>query len=446
MSNQLLNVDNNSRVVFKRGYQKKLLYKVKEFLEEFDENWVVLLSKILGKNQSSVYNHINEKFFMNIRDIKSLLNLVPILNENEIVTKIEKILEPNWGAKRGAFVTNKKYKKQLSKWGRKGAEELKRRYDESKRRSWRQSGIFKGGLISAERQKLTSTEQRLLKSYKKLFNFQIEVHKTFKIKNVSRNIDFVFSKNNEKIIIETSGSIRSKSESFFKILEAMEKREFLRKKYKIKEFFLHFKSKFRPLDTLLLAIEKDFIPTVDIKKHFQILNETIKRKSLEGCLIKLRQKYKSEIEQNLEKMKAAALREKYKTPNPTETLVNELLQVSNLNPNGKTLLKTKYGTFTVVDNFFVLNNVKWYVCVSKSKRGLREILRNHIGYSFMIREIVDKKAKIMSIILLEEDRNVIGKTKKLCDKWIDKLIILHPKDIKFTKKKPLNLKDLREIK
>ena len=80
-----------------------------------------------------------------------------------------------------------------------------------------------------------------------------------------------------------------------------------------------------------------------------------------------------------------------------ERKTHEKLVSIGLHPEGKKLLESKYGPFTVTDNYFRSNGVEYAVFVSNSD------IRGVIGSSAIVKEMVCAEIKTIGVVL-EPDR------------------------------------------
>lgn len=75
------------------------------------------------------------------------------------------------------------------------------------------------------------------------------------------------------------------------------------------------------------------------------------------------------------------------------------------------LLKTRYDTYTVTDNFCGYNNA-----VFATNNKIEDI----IGYGFVVKELIDKNINVIGILNKLESKGKINKLKS-AEKYTDKL-------------------------
>jgi len=271
------------------------------------------------------------------------------------------------------------------------------------------------GLTSASIQGLGKREMLVEKEISNL-GFEIEPHKTI----LGSNFDFVYKKENEiKAVEEVLSFKKKKSALFFEILVLNEKLERLKEKYEVPFFIttwyeknLNYKIERFPLELLLWCLNKNMTPILmddnffkntrkdfllgvehisEIRQHFRDNLQKRKQLLLNGATIQLKQPFDL-LERNL----------------------HTSLEKVGLNPCGKKLLETKYGTYTVPDNYFTFNNTDYAVFASMNdSKGV-------IGSSAIIKEMISPEIKTIGIVLNStRKRDYMISQKTLLNRYVD---------------------------
>jgi len=271
------------------------------------------------------------------------------------------------------------------------------------------------GLSGAAGQKLTEREKIVKNEIDKL-GFDIKPHKTI----FENNFDFAFEKEGElKAVEEVLGFRKKKGSLFFDILSLYEKYKSIRKKYAVPFFVstwskvdLGHKFERTPLELLIWALEKGIIP---ILQDCDFFNETRKNAlfhedSEEPKILEFLKNDLDNRKTNLRKGALAQLRQPF---DGLEKASHEKLIANNLPARGKKLFKTKYGTFTVADNYFEINGRQFAVFVSRSD------INGVIGSAALVKELVSPTIKTIGIVLSRKCRHETLLQKTLLKTYVD---------------------------
>jgi len=387
------------RIIFKDNSQKKFFHQISLY---YGKNWANKLSKELNRSLPRIYDYSNGRSKISKKQLGILCKSLKI-NKSQI-SPIIKEIEPTWGCVKGALVTNQRHKKKLSEWGRKGAYRIQELYPDQ-RLKWIEKGIKKAGKIGSSVQLPTMLEKRVIR---KLNDFDYELHKTIEKKSEYFNIDLLIN----SIPIEILSSPHSKGNMFFKILEIKHKSHILKKRF----FIIVEDYKDYP-DAILLSIEDGIIPVS--LEYLKILKSYLatKNKTYIKKLIKIAESESTRfIRGNYNQTYGAAKRELLRYNN-TERIVSKLLNYLDL--EGKVMLKSKFSTFTIPDNHFNLGKNQYFIFIS-SVKDVRHALRNHVGYSYMIKRIYNRNYKTFSIILTNKPMRIkSGRLFRFYKKYVD---------------------------
>lgn len=221
-------------------------------------------------------------------------------------------------------------------------------------------------------------------------------------------VDFLYDNG---FVEEVVGFRKSKAMLFYEIARIYEKSKKINKKFIVTSWFVKkypHKKEYFPVESFLWLLEKKHIPIlIDIPQLKKLRTQIIQRKigNMKNFLRKI---YTQLVRKHSFR---GALIEKNKKMNKLERIVEKILKESGFNPKGKTILKTKYGTYIVTDNFFDST------AVFVSKRSLQ----NLIGYGFIVKNLVSSRMKVIGII--DDKIKVNGLNRILVKKYIDKLFI-----------------------
>lgn len=293
--------------------------------------------------------------------------------------------------KRYSQIQRERWLKALKSWEskdirQKAVKSLKERYGKNYFREL--------GLKGSSNQKLTKREELVKKKISNM-DFDVEHHKTI----LDNNFDFAYKKENElKAVEEVLGFKKKKSLIFYEILVLYEKYKKLIQKYKIPFFVstwyevdLKYKKERFPMELLIWASKKGMHPILMDSDFFnnlreQILSEsTINNFETIGFL-------KNNLKEREHLLKRGAVSQSNQSFDKLEQKVHDVLETMCLNPHGKKLMKTKYNTFTVPDNYFEINGEKIAVFVSKTD------LVGIIGSAAIVKELISPKIKTIGLI------------------------------------------------
>ena len=393
---------------------------------------------------------------------KLFLKLLDYLNEGQkeqVFSNIE-FLDLNWGACEGGLQSIRRLKERLgengflkhlkkvrenagsplSVWHKTMKEEKPEEYHEIQRKRWLTALAFwrnsprakekriktlkarfgehhfsSLGLKTAENQELTPREKLVKKEIFGL-GFEVETHKTIS----NHNFDFTFNKQGElKAVEEVLGFKKKKSHVFYQLLILFQKYGDVVSKYRVPFFVstwyevdLGYKRERVPIELLLWAYEKGMIPVLMDNGNFHnlradVLNGNEWKTKITGVL-------KSNLSQR-KKLLFQGAKSQFKQPfDELEQITNNKMGLIGLNPQGKKLLETRFGTFTVSDNFFNLNGQDFAVFVSNND------LPGIIGSSAIVKELISSKIKTVGILFGSNKRNFKTRVQRtLLNSYVD---------------------------
>lgn len=222
-------------------------------------------------------------------------------------------------------------------------------------------------------------------------------------------LDFVY---NNYVIEEVLGFRKKKAMIFYEISKIYEKIKALKnykfivttwysKKYTNKQEYF-------PSEAFHWLLEHDILPIlIDIPKFAEIRQEFLLARCVkdENYLLKLL----NELLINRKRFYSSSKSQIKIEFDEIENRVSKILLENKLKPEGKKMLKTKYGTYIVTDNFF--NKHAIFI----SNKNLQDI----IGYGFIVKELIDKNMKVIGI--LNNKKKIFGLDKKLIKKYTDNI-------------------------
>lgn len=399
--------DTNSRVVFRDAFQNRMF---NEIINKLGKGWSRNLCEVLDRSPEVICGYSKGKYNISLGQLNLLCKIFE-LDEHLVTDEIQTFYSANWGSSRGAAITNSKHRHELSAWGRKGAYAIQAKYP-VERFAWIEKAVMKAGKRAAAVQPLTFLELKVLR---KLPKNSLKIHETVENDYEYGNIDFIC---NEQPI-EVISNPHNKGEMFCRIMDVVSKSRMMKKRFFIvfEDFGLH-------PDAVLLAIEEGIVPVS--LNTLNLLNRYLLRRK-RGTVERLVETAKSEalkaISRRQRQMAGAAKREMNKMY-PFEQTVHDSLK--HLHSQGKIILKSRYGTFAVPDNFADTNDGRYVFLVTKrcgTTNSLRSSLRDHAGYSYMLKKIYGKY-KVISVIITPRTLELeTGKAFKFYTKNVDYRII-----------------------
>ncbi len=211
------------------------------------------------------------------------------------------------------------------------------------------------------------------------------------------NVDFVYD-NRNRVAEEVLGFKKKKSSLFFELLVIEQKcRKLLKGGFDAflvttwQEKQLSYKIERFPVDLMLWALEKDMMPIFLDLDFFQGLRRNV----LAGKRVgrgEVRLKLEELLAERKTHLKKGAESQCKQELNEFEKEIEKTLVGKKVFPVGKKILKTKFNTFTVTDNFFSLNGTDYAVFASKSD------IEGAIGSAALVKELVDENIKTVCIL------------------------------------------------
>ena len=250
------------------------------------------------------------------------------------------------------------------------------------------------GLNTASMQKLSAREELVEKEIEQL-PFRISSHKTI----CGCNFDFAYEKEGKLIAVEeVLGFKKKKGHGFYDLLVLNEKLKLLVKDFHVpffvsswREVDLGYKIERLSLELFLWSLEKGMVPILMDVPAFK----NVRKATLSGtpCTQYIEKFLECNLALRRNLIKKGSMAQLNQEMDFLEGKVHGLLQSIGLKPEGKKLLATKYGTFTVTDNYFRLKGMEFAVFVSNSD------LPGIIGSSAMAKEMVSGEIKTVGLIL-----------------------------------------------
>ena len=438
----VLDADDSCRVIFFGGMQHKLLELArKTALQDFPNRpWYKIVAGVIGMSPRMVYYFRSGRGAFTVAQVKALATFIP-MELNELQGQIKDIRKEYWWCSKAGKACFGKYgrayfyelgrkggakvgKMQFEKYGpeyfrRMGKLGGKLGYNALLQKHanmipiWRRKAAILGGEKSAEKQPLTKQQDNLVGHNTSLGlaqGFDFKVNYTIKSDGTSYNFDMAYFQNSTLIAVEETTEVApSRACVFSRVLDAIERKEWLRKNgweiatlstfRKIKNVRREFKF---PPDAVLVLIEEGVIPIFDddMVGRSEVIKCIHKGESPTKYLHNLRRQIIGDISLRQKFMERLAKGEKSRPMNQTELLIHEKLNHLGLSPKGKIILKSIYETFMVPDNCFTIDDEKWFAFVSTTTAtSLRNHIARHAGYAFMLKRIFDPAAKCLTVTL-----------------------------------------------
>lgn len=437
-------IPDSSRIHFLGNYQQELmLLAKKKAIERFPhESWRKVVAKVIARNPRMVSHYKCQGSALTARQVRSLSDFIslPTKEIDKHIAKVRKNYE--WcsdggkacfrkygkdhyieiSKKAGKMVGNMLFQKYGSEYfrkkgklgGRLGYETILRKYGIEKLREWAYKAAPIGGLKSAENRFPTKQQKRLAEWNSKcglVLNEDFELNYTVKFgEGTAYNFDFAYFKNFNLLALEEATAVApSRADVYSRVLDIIERKKWLEEHglnipimfsvERVKNVGREFKF---PADMLLVLMGENIIPVFsdDLDSRTNVIKCFFENKSPTSYIHRLREWAFNDIRSRRKFMERMAKGERNRAMNPAELLVHNKLREIGLQPQGKVILESPYGSFMVPDNSFIADGTKWYVFVSRSSLSS---LKNHIshlaGYSFMLKHIFDPAGKCMVAIL-----------------------------------------------
>lgn len=441
---QITYVTAEDRVVFKRGFQRKLLELARGKLKY--TNWGSFAKDILQVSKRMVFNYLNESSKLSLpkaRYLSETIN-IPMTNVLRIIKKEDILSEQGRLGGKKVIPLLQKYnllrkkqkieKKTIKKLSREELNEVAKK--NLMKRDKRVSSIR--SLLS---QKPTPQERKIIEeniSNNLQFNFQkiLEKGKEW------RCFDFIYFLNSKLILAEEATNTNYPHKG--QILDFIEKGKWLKEKFNI-PLIITFSDMPKRFDMLLLLIDENIIPVSNHDDRIKIINSYLNNESdvITDYVKELKTSIRERINESSKRLLATAKRES-SIMNSLEKIAHEKLVTLGLSPLGKKIFQTIYGTYLVSDNYFELNEQKFCVLISsaKSHNSLRILASEHAAYAYFIKRLVNPKIKCVSVFDYNEEFDFLNNSNSLNRKYLQKYldIILNFKEIN---KLPLILKEKR---
>jgi hypothetical protein len=246
------------------------------------------------------------------------------------------------------------------------------------------------GLRSAEKGYLTKKELEVHLINKSLHK-ELQSKSHFTINDA--NYDLVYFKNDKPIFAEEIlGGRKKKSSVLFQIAKIQEKSEKLGFPVIVTSWYeqnFNTKKERFPIESVLWMLETDSLLPIllDVKVFLDFRTKLLSRQAVpsKGDLYEF---CKNEVKKRY--LLRGAKAEKNTPQNCLEKTVHELFKKHRLNPAGKTILRTKYGTYFVVDDFIP----KFNAAIMVTPTNIDDI----IGQSFGIKTMCDIKLVTIGIL------------------------------------------------
>lgn len=417
-------------ISFVDRFEKNIFSEVEKYL---GIKWNRKLRRVLGISESQLYCIRNGKYRLSVGHLRKLILAFPFLLDLKLENQIVDIetyknmksragkIGGRIGGKRVLELYPGKLQKQakfgglatLNKHGKKHFKKLAKKY------------ARKGGFASVEKSKPTEQMINIIKE-NKLLGLKREkdfsVNYTIKSNEDMRNVDFVYFKNCKISIVEdVTEIIPYKKQMYPRLLEIIKLKKMLSKNVRI-VFTFRVKKKNRAkiiqrIDPgiVLELLKENIVPIIyeDKIKRKEIIQKLLKNKNISDYLTYLKKRFKKELKKRLKKQKSLVRIVSKINMNETEEIVHKKLENLGLDPTGKIIIESNYGTYNEVDNSFELNGVKYFVFVTRTKSRYMEVItghaKQHASQAFFVKKLCYPHCKILSIIL--SYRKDIGNSK-----------------------------------
>ncbi len=367
---EIYHITKEDRIHFKKGFQRKLLELTPD---KFNYTLGELSDKVFHVTKRMVLKYMDESSRLSITQVKTLsevtgLRLTYILENwvSKVIPK-ENILQEQG--------------KSGSKYKRKNSTPQKKKHNREELIEIRKLNLLKIDLLKACRsslinQKPTVQEKEIINE-NLANNFEFDFQKNLETINEWRCFDFVYYLNSEPVLAEevTNANYHKKSQT----LDFIERNKWLKNEFGI-PLVVTFKNMPKRLDMVLLLLEEGIVPILDSKNRMLLIEACINDSTnIQNYLENLKDSIKKSIEENLKIAFTAAKRESLAVKNNLEKDIHDKLSELGLNPFGKKILQTIYGTYLIPDNYFVVNGQKFCVLTS--------IANSHNHYEYYLRNM-----------------------------------------------------------
>lgn len=359
---------------------------------------------------------------------KSRKNMVIRLSETIEKTVANDKVKLKRNSRKMAIVTmKKKYGKNFFRIiGKKGAVESKEMWDFDRR--IKQSIVGKiGGRKKIENIVYFNTQEKELSIENKKLDLNFKANHFI---SSEINFDFVYENDSEEII----GVEEVMNTPLRQIANLLEKHRILKSINKNIPFIVSF-DKCNNYDLIFLLIRHNIFPLFSSNRNeyiSQILYGTNRNRA--NIISSIKKELFNNIQKKSNNSNSSALKELKKDFDKYEKLVNDALEEMNLNPEGKTLIKTINGFSFVVDNRFCLNKkpINIIISCSNSRGSLFYSFYNHSSYGLLFKGVCKYPQKTMSIIF-DFSNTASGYSynnpRKLWLKYCDHNILINEYDI-----------------
>lgn len=270
------------------------------------------------------------------------------------------------------------------------------------------------GLRSAEKGYLTKKELEVHSINKSLCK-KLQSKSHFTINDA--NYDLVYFKNNKPIFAEeVLGGRKKKSSVLFQIAKIQEKSERLRFPVIVTSWYkqnFNAKNEMFPLESVLWMLETNSLLPIllDVKAFLDFRTRLLSSQAVpskgnlyEFCKKEIKNRY----------LLRGAKAEKNTSQNYLEKIVHELFKKHGFNPAGKKILRTKYDTYFVVDDFIPELNA----AVMVTPKNIDDI----IGQSFGIKTMCDDTLVTVGV-LQNKTRYKKYKYERVKNRYVDHVFV-----------------------
>jgi hypothetical protein len=248
--------------------------------------------------------------------------------------------------------------------------------------------------------------------------FLIDCHKTIG----KHNFDFTYSENGMlKAVEEVLGFKKKKALIFFEILVLHEKHKKLIEQFNVPFFVstifeVQLKEKIErfPLELLIWAFEKGMIPILSDNEVFNSARRSILNGNSDCCAGLVNFLNRSLRERRIA-LRKCALAQSKQGFDKLEMETHEKLVQLGVNPEGKKMLETKYGTFIVTDDYFREGIKEFAVFASKND------IEGVVGSCALVKEMVFPSIKTIGLVTGNK-RTMTGVRYDLIKTYVDYFI------------------------
>lgn len=418
------------RISFKNRFEEILFDTIKRTV---GKAWYKKVSLILGLANSQIYYIKYGKCRLSVGQLKKLITKFPFILDLQIENNIKEIetyekLRSRLG-KAGGSVGGKRilelYPGKLQKQASLGGRATLRKYGKPYFKRLAETSARKGGFAAVKKSAPTEQMKNIINENNRLgleINKDFFVNHTLIFDKYMKNVDFAYFKNKKLFLVEEATEITPYRKQMYSILlDLLKLRELLPRSIKV---LFTFRSQKRGKQNILRIdssiilemIKENIIPIVydgQYGDREKVILDILSKKDISKYIDSLRFSFKKELNERLTKQRSLVNKMLKSKANDTEIILHKKLLHLDLNPSGKIIVKSKYNTYNEVDNSFVINGIKHFVLVTRTKSNLMEVIaghaKQHVGQAFFLKRFCDANCRVISLILSR--KGTIGNSK-----------------------------------